>query len=46
MSPERDLLATKRVHLSPTDAYDVVFPARPRGDREEQALERCLRRHS
>jgi hypothetical protein len=46
LTPERDLLATRRVHLSPSDAYDVVFPARPRGDREEAALERCLRHHS
>jgi hypothetical protein len=46
ISPDSDLLTTKRVRLSPSDAYDVVFPARPRGDREEQALERCLRLHS
>jgi hypothetical protein len=45
MSPERDLLAAKRVRLSPSDTYDVVFPARPRGRREEQALRRCLGHH-
>jgi hypothetical protein len=46
MSPERDLLATRRVRLSPSDTYDLVFPARPRGHREKQALRRCLDNYS
>ena len=46
MTPERDLLATKRVRLSPSDAYDLVFPARPRGHLEQRALRRCLGHHS
>jgi hypothetical protein len=46
MSPERDLLAAKRVRLSPSDTYDLVFPARPRGRRETQLVKRCLHLYS
>jgi hypothetical protein len=46
MSPERDLLAAKRVRLSASDSYDLVFPARPVGRREEQRLRRCLGNYS
>ena len=46
MSPERDLLAAKRVRLSPSDTYDLVFPARPGGHREKRALRRCLGNYS
>lgn len=46
LSPGRDQLQARRVRLSASDAYDLVFLAQSRAGRETQRIERCLHLYS